>query len=715
MIFTVIPMSALTADASAWDSAGYDCVAYAKARFREMWGFELHATGMTNGYYGAHGYYYNAANYGDIVSGTPKAGALAVWTSNYNVYGHVAVVESVSGGNVTYTEGGFYDENKGGNRANRATRSASAMSYSWNDSKYGHCKQTFLGYVYVKGTSLTNPKPGKSNLSVSKTSVGKGENFTVSWTASSNTSSYNLKYIYNGTYYNYSSGLTATSKSVSFSKEGTYEIYVDSCNSNGYTQSNVVKVTVKTVPSKSTLTVKRGTSKANTAFNWTKTSNTSYYILNIKTKAGKTVVSLKTKYLKCTRLLSAGSYYATVTSVCSNGRTAVSSKKEFTISKAPAKSSDGWYYLSYLPNNITSDKYTIQYKNTTTKIATKSPGSSYKNKGLSKSVYENSGDAYNSNVPLSTSNTRVLISTSYYHYCGPTVGNNANYFADSKYVHYDGISSKGLTEASSKNDYDNPSIKFYTLKNSSGKTVYCSSGYSCDGSWGSHGARSPYWYKTYRYQNKVLVKYYKYTKVSSWTSSKDSSATSVQVRYKLKTSATPAVVKNVKVANTASGAKLTWSKSTKAKTYKVYRSSYSGGKWSSYKLCLTTSKTYFTDKSVKSGSKVKYKVYALNGSYKSKESAAVTTVYLSNCTPKVTKTTKNIKVKWSKVKGAKGYIVYRRTYSKGKWTSLKAFCRTSSLAYTDKTAKKGVKYQYVIIAYNGSYKSAVKYSSTVKR
>ena len=150
MIFTVIPMGALTADASAWDSAGYDCVAYAKARFREMWGFELHATGMTNGYYGAHGYYYNAANYGDIVSGTPKAGALAVWTSNYNVYGHVAVVESVSGGNVTYTEGGFYDENKGGNRANRATRSASAMSYSWNDSKYGYCKQTFLGMFMLK-------------------------------------------------------------------------------------------------------------------------------------------------------------------------------------------------------------------------------------------------------------------------------------------------------------------------------------------------------------------------------------------------------------------------------------------------------------------------------------------------------------------------------------------------------------------------------------
>lgn len=152
MIISAVLCINIISFASAKDNYAYDCVAYARARVREYWGIELHSTGVTNGYYGAHGFYYNAANYGDTVSSTPKAGALAVWTSNYNPYGHVAFVENVNGSSVTYSEGGF------NGHYNESTRNAASMSYSWYDNSLGMtCTQTFLGYVYIKGTMNYNP------------------------------------------------------------------------------------------------------------------------------------------------------------------------------------------------------------------------------------------------------------------------------------------------------------------------------------------------------------------------------------------------------------------------------------------------------------------------------------------------------------------------------------------------------------------------------
>ena len=128
-----------------------NCVAYARARVREYWGIELHSTGICDGVYGAKGFYYNAASFGDTVSSTPYPGALAVWSSNFDKYGHVAFVESVNGSYVTYSEGGF------DGHYNESTRSASNMSKSWYDSSLGMtCVQTFLGYVYIKGTNINS-------------------------------------------------------------------------------------------------------------------------------------------------------------------------------------------------------------------------------------------------------------------------------------------------------------------------------------------------------------------------------------------------------------------------------------------------------------------------------------------------------------------------------------------------------------------------------
>ena len=168
MMCSMISIFSLASFSAAKDDSAYDCVAYAKARFREIWGFDLHATGSD----GANGYYFNASVYGDTVSNTPRVGALAVWDSAVNDWGHVAIVESVSGSNVTYSEGGYIPYQGASKTFNQETRNVSSMSKT---------NQPFLGYVYVKGTYNDTEKPTISNVYLSNMS---GSSFTVNCTLS---------------------------------------------------------------------------------------------------------------------------------------------------------------------------------------------------------------------------------------------------------------------------------------------------------------------------------------------------------------------------------------------------------------------------------------------------------------------------------------------------------------------------------------------------
>ena len=143
-VLVMLTAATIPAAAAAKDWAGYDCVVYAKARFSEYWGSNLHATGIYNGYYGAQGYYYNAAANGDTVSSTPKPGCLAVWGDS--TYGHVGFVEQVNDGSVYISEGGF------NGAYHEGWNSLSSMHRSWKGGS-----QTFLGFVYIKGTLSPDP------------------------------------------------------------------------------------------------------------------------------------------------------------------------------------------------------------------------------------------------------------------------------------------------------------------------------------------------------------------------------------------------------------------------------------------------------------------------------------------------------------------------------------------------------------------------------
>ncbi len=196
---------------------------------------------------------------------------------------------------------------------------------------------------------------------------------------------------------------------------------------------------------------------------------------------------------------------------------------------------DGWYTPangSYkLPDLIKNDdKYTKQYHNYSEKIQTNSPGAGWVNKGVDHIDYVDDGGSYESQWELPTSNTRVLLYDYYYHFCIPGSGINseANYEESGSYSHYDAVNSSQVSVVWTGDDNGHT---VYVLHWSDGSTVYCQSGTTCDGAWGSHGQRSKAWYKMYVYQNKKEVVYYKWVKDSGWTDTPDPSADKITARF----------------------------------------------------------------------------------------------------------------------------------------------------------------------------------------
>ena len=201
------------------------------------------------------------------------------------------------------------------------------------------------------------------------------------------------------------------------------------------------------------------------------------------------------------------------------------------------KVNDVWHEVDSLPSGVNSSSYEIQYKHTYETVASSSPGSDWSYYSFDHTEYVNSGSQYRSPKPLSTSNTRVLVSDSrYYHWCNPSRYEDCDFNYSSKYCHFDIIDGTHLYVYRSYTDKDDSSVTYYYMKWSDGNNCRC---IGSQESWGGtcgepHSARCYYWYREYLYQDKAAVNYNKYRKTSSWVSSRDYSAKSVRYRYKLK-------------------------------------------------------------------------------------------------------------------------------------------------------------------------------------
>jgi fibronectin type 3 domain-containing protein len=170
----------------------------------------------------------------------------------------------------------------------------------------------------------------------------------------------------------------------------------------------------------------------------------------------------------------------------------------------------------------------------------------------------------------------------------------------------------------------------------------------------------------------------------------------------------------VKVANTSTGVQVTWSKTTGATGYIVYRKTGSG-KWIALKKITSGSTVSYVDTTAKAGTTYYYTVRAYAGSTTTNMSSYVTDVsieYLDQPTVTLTNTSTGVKISWTKSTGAGGYYVYRKAPGDKKWTLIN---KASNLSYTDTTAKVGTTYYYTVKAYSGKTYSSYVTDKTIKR
>ncbi len=190
-------------------------------------------------------------------------------------------------------------------------------------------------------------------------------------------------------------------------------------------------------------------------------------------------------------------------------------------------------------------------------------------------------------------------------------------------------------------------------------------------------------------------KYYYKVKAIASKSSSNSSFSKVKSRYC--DLARPSVtLTNIK---STGNIKVSWKKISKAKSYKVYKST-NGKKWS---LMTTTTKTYVTDKKTAAGKKYYYKVRAIasksdaNSSHSAVRSKLCVKPFdvkiaLKNGVPRLT---------WNKVSGAKKYNIYRSYVKDGDY---KKITSTKYNSLTNQNAPKGLTLYFKVEAVNSSGK-----------
>ena len=167
-------------------------------------------------------------------------------------------------------------------------------------------------------------------------------------------------------------------------------------------------------------------------------------------------------------------------------------------------------------------------------------------------------------------------------------------------------------------------------------------------------------------------------------------------------------------SNITSGVQVKWSKVTGATGYIVYRKGAGKG-WGRIADIKSGSTVSYTDTTAASGTTYTYTVRAYNGSTMGDWHSAKSLMRLSDTTVSgASNITYGVQVKWSRVTGATGYIVYRKGAGKG-WARIADIKNGSTVSYTDTTAASGTTYTYTVRAYNGSTMGDWHSARSVKR
>ena len=167
-------------------------------------------------------------------------------------------------------------------------------------------------------------------------------------------------------------------------------------------------------------------------------------------------------------------------------------------------------------------------------------------------------------------------------------------------------------------------------------------------------------------------------------------------------------------SNITSGVQVKWSQVTGATGYIVYRKGAGKG-WARIADIKEGSTVNYTDTTAASGTTYTYTVRAYNKDTMSDWNSTKSLMRISDTTlTGASNITSGVQVKWSRVTGATGYIVYRKSAS-GSWGRIADIKSGSTVSYTDTTAASGTTYTYTVRAYNGSTMGDWHSAKSVKR
>lgn len=159
-----------------------------------------------------------------------------------------------------------------------------------------------------------------------------------------------------------------------------------------------------------------------------------------------------------------------------------------------------------------------------------------------------------------------------------------------------------------------------------------------------------------------------------------------------------------KIENTSSGVKLTWNKVAEGTGYYVYRKST--GSFTKIATVSSNATLTYLDKAPKSGTTYTYVVKSFKGSYLSDKSEEKSIRRFAQ--PKfsvIENTAAGINLRWSKVTGAGGYFIYRKTT--GGYTKIVDIKGNTQTSYLDQNVSNGKSYTYAIKAYYGNSVSSI--------
>lgn len=186
-----------------------------------------------------------------------------------------------------------------------------------------------------------------------------------------------------------------------------------------------------------------------------------------------------------------------------------------------------WQEARVLPGNLNPEELDIEYKHTYIQKGRTSPGNGWTMIEEGPVQYENDGAPYESDNPLPTSAERVLVGHYYFHYCNN--GENANYYKKDYLPVKHTVSMSAMSDFTVEywtTDGDGSGRKVYRLIHKSGQWA---GGYAKCGTNGSM-----VYYEGDVYQNKKAYRINTYRKISEWTETFDSTATSYSVRWRYK-------------------------------------------------------------------------------------------------------------------------------------------------------------------------------------